>query len=64
MSELPEARITLANGKTVTISRDGCIKVWQEGRVRIEVNVSDLEHSAGNRGVQHGTGNVQTNVFH
>lgn len=59
-----ESRITLADGRTVTVSPDGSIRVWQDGRVRVEVNVSDLEHAAGNRGVQHGSGNVQTNVFH
>lgn len=63
MSGMDEARITLDDGRTVTVGRDGCIKVWQAGRVRVEVNVSDLEHGHGNHGVQFGAGNVQTNVF-
>jgi hypothetical protein len=58
-----EARVTLDDGRTVTVSRDGCIRVRESGRVIVEVNVSDLEHGAGNQGVQFGRGNVQTNVF-
>jgi hypothetical protein len=58
-----EARVTLDDGKIVTVGRDGCIRIWESGRVRVEVNVSDLEHGAGNHGVQFGSGNVQTNVF-
>lgn len=60
---MDESRITLDDGRTVTVGRDGCIKVWESGRVQVEVNVSDLEHGSGNRGVQFGTRNVQTNVF-
>lgn len=60
---MADARITLDDGRTVTVSHDGCIRVLDNGRKVVEVNVSDLEHGNGNQGTQYGHGNVQTNVY-
>lgn len=60
--EVRESRITCTDGRVVTVTEDGTIRVEKDGRTEAVVHAGDLKDL--NRGVQYGNYNRQRNTFY